>query len=255
MTWHYQADDAYDDDEADYLAVKHYLLYWKVDSSIRPQIGQYMTTAYAASNYLKRVKPGDVLWIVNVHQHELYLLGRLKVEFVVDDTSIAQELVDPLPDEWLDADWYAISNKYTIEPMREIQITHIADKLRFNSKVSEMLDMIDGRVDAHQLTTLRQLIVHSAQMMDDIWYNDAYTPQSVQDFWNFPKMTPLMQKVKLSLGLYAKGNAVVSWSMMPKHNLGQNMMADYFVKYVVLILMMLTALTISKRIIPNQSPP
>jgi predicted HNH restriction endonuclease len=182
MTWHYQADDAYEDEEPDYLAVKHYLLYWKVDSGIRPQIGQHMTTAYAASNYLRRVKPGDVLWIVNVHQHQLYLLGRLKVEFVVDDTGIAQELVDPLPDEWYDADWYAISNKYTIEPMREIQITHIADKLRFNSKVSEMLDMIDGRVDAQQLRTLRQLTVHSAQMMDDIWYNDAYTPQSVQDF-------------------------------------------------------------------------
>jgi predicted HNH restriction endonuclease len=182
MSWHYQADDAYEDEEPDYLAVKHYLLYWKVDAGIRSQIGQHMTTAYAANKYLRRVKPGDVLWIVNVHQHQLYLLGRLKVEFVVDDTAIAQELVDPLPDEWYDADWYAISNKYTIEPMREIKITHIADKLRFNSRVSEMLDMIDGQVDANQLTTLRQLTVQSAQMMDDIWYNDAYTPQSVQDF-------------------------------------------------------------------------
>jgi predicted HNH restriction endonuclease len=182
MTWRFQADDSYEDDDADYLAVKHYLLYWKVDPLSRPQIGQHMTTAYAASNYLKRVKPGDVLWIVNVHQHQLYLLGRLKVEFVVDDTAIAQELVEPLPDEWYDADWYTISNKYTIEAMREIKITQVADKLRFNSKVSEMLDMIDGRVDAQQLRTLRQLTVQSAQMMDDIWYNDAYTPQSVQDF-------------------------------------------------------------------------
>ena len=183
MSWHYQADDAIDkDEEPDYLAVKHYLLYWKIDPVIRPQIGQHMTTAYASSNYLRRVKPGDVLWIVNVYQHQLYLLGRLKVEFVVDDTAIAQDLVDPLPDDWQDSDWYAISNKYAIEPMREIDITHIADKLRFNSRVSEMLDMVNGRVDANQLTTLRQLTVNSAQMMDDIWYNDAYTPQSVQDF-------------------------------------------------------------------------
>ncbi|MEM9951995.1 MAG: HNH endonuclease [Chloroflexota bacterium] len=183
MNWHYRADDALDpEDDLDYLAVKHYLLYWKVNPEIRPEIGQHMTTAYAASNYLKRVKLGDVLWIINVNQHHLYLLGRLKVEFIVDDTAIAQELVDPFPEQWHDADWYAISNKYAIEPMREIDITHLADKLRFNSRVSEMLDIVDGRVDANQLTTLRQLTVQSAQMMDDIWYNDAYTPQSVQDF-------------------------------------------------------------------------
>ena len=59
MSWHYQADDAIDhDEEPDYLSVKHYLLYWKVDPDIRPTIGQHMTTTYAASNYLRRVKPG-----------------------------------------------------------------------------------------------------------------------------------------------------------------------------------------------------
>lgn len=183
MTWHYQPDDAVDNDAtADYLTIRHYLMYWKITPDERANIQAQMTTAYAASNYLQRVKPGDVLWIVNVFQHHLYLLGRLKVEFIVDDTSIAQELVDPLPETWRDADWYAISNKYTIEPMRDINITHLADKLRFNSRVSEMLDLVDGRVDANQLTSLRQLTIESAQMMDDVWYNDAYTPQSVQDF-------------------------------------------------------------------------
>ena len=66
--------------------------------------------------------------------------------------------------------------------MREINITHLADKLRFSSRVSEMLDVVEGRVEANQLTTLRQLTVNSAQMLDDVWYNEAYTPQSVQDF-------------------------------------------------------------------------
>lgn len=183
MNWHYQADDTSDNDTLqDYLAVKHYLHYWKIDPEVRPDIAQHRTTAYAASKYLRRVKPGDVLWIITVHQHRLYLLGRLKVEFIVDDTAIAQELVQPMPDDWQDADWYAISNKYAIEPMREIDITSLADKLRFNSRVSEVLDIVNGQVDANQLTTLRQLTVQSAQMLDDVWYNDAYTPQSVQDF-------------------------------------------------------------------------
>lgn len=183
MTWHYRPDTG--DDDADvqgYFSVAHFVLYRKVDPEQRATIGQHRSTAYAASNYLKRVKPGDVLWIVTVQQHELYLLGRLKVEFVVDDTAIAQELVDPQPDEWQEADWYAISNKYTIEPMREIQITHVADQLRFHSRASEMLDVEDGRVDASQLMALRQLTIESAQLLDDIWYNSAYSPQSIQDF-------------------------------------------------------------------------
>ena len=97
--------------------------------------------------------------------------------------AIAQELVDPLPDTWQDSDWYAISNKYAIEPMREIDITHVPIQLRFNSRVSEMLDMVNGRVDATTIDHFTPVdSVQSAQMMDDIWYNDAYTPQSVQDF-------------------------------------------------------------------------
>lgn len=183
MGWHYQPDEVLPESEQPgYLSVGHYLLYWKVPPELRPEVGQHFNTAYAASNYLKRVNPGDVMWIVTVHQHHLYLLGRLKVEFIVDDTSIAQDLVDPQPEEWQDADWYAISNKYAIEPMREIDITHLADKLRFNSRVSEMLEVIEGRVDANQLTALRQLSAQSAQLLDDVWYNDAYSPQNVQDF-------------------------------------------------------------------------
>lgn len=181
MTWHFQPETELEHDAA-FLSVAHYMLYWKVTPEERAAIHQYRTTAYAASNLLKRVKPGDVLWIVTVSQHQLYLLGRLKVEFVVDDTAIAQELVDPQPEQWEEADWYAISNKYAIEPMRSIVITHVADHLRFLSRASEMLDIRDGRVDANQLTTLRRLSAESAQLLDDIWYNDAFTPQSLQDF-------------------------------------------------------------------------
>lgn len=182
MTWLYRPDENGDADEQSLLTVAHYLLYWKVAPEERGQIAQHRRTAYAASNYLKRVKPGDVLWIITVHNYHLYLLGRLKVEFVVDDTGIAQELVDSLSDEWDEADWYAISNKYNIEPMREIDISHLADTLRFVSKVSEALDIEQGRIDAQQLRTLRQLTSPSAQLLDDVWYNDAYTPQSLQDF-------------------------------------------------------------------------
>lgn len=185
MTWYFQPDDTsatYTADESNLLSVRHYLLYWKVPPHEREAIAEHRNTAYAASSYLKRVTPGDVLWIITVHQHRLYLLGRLKVEFVVDDTSIAQELVEPQPDEWQDADWYAISHRYTIEPMREIDITGLAAQLRFESDTAQTLDVENGKVDAHQLTTLRQLSRESAEQLDDVWYNDAFVPQSIQDY-------------------------------------------------------------------------
>jgi len=182
MNWHYHPDERTSADNRGIFSVTHYMLYWKITAEERADIAQHRTTAYAASHYLQRVKPGDVLWIVNVHQHQLYLLGRLKVEFVVDDTAIAQELVDPQDEAWFEADWYAISNKYTIDPMREINITGIADQLRFNSRVSEMLDMVGGKVDAQQLLSLRELTGETAEMLDDIWYNDAYVPTSIQDY-------------------------------------------------------------------------
>jgi predicted HNH restriction endonuclease len=182
MVWHYQPEMEHDEGDSGFLSVAHYMLYWRISAEERAMIAQVRNTAYAASNLLKRVKPGDVLWIVTVSQHQLFLLGRLKVEFVVDDTAIAQELVDPQPEQWEDADWYAISNKYAIEPMRSINITSFADHLRFLSRASEMLDIRDGRIDASQLTTLRRLSAESAQLLDDVWYNDAFTPQSVQDY-------------------------------------------------------------------------
>lgn len=181
MSWHYQPDDDVLHD-ADFMTVAHYLLYWKIDPAIRPQVGQHLTTAYAASPHLRKTKPGDVVWIITVHEGHLYLLGRLQVEFVVDDTAIAQELVDPQPAEWYEADWYAISNKYAIEPMRELDITPLAAQLRFVSHASPQLDVLNGKVDAQQLRALRQLNVISAQLLDEVWYSDAYTPETIQDF-------------------------------------------------------------------------
>jgi 5-methylcytosine-specific restriction endonuclease McrA len=186
MSWYFQSDDTdnqpSDNPDNGMLSVRHYLLYWKVTPDERTRIAECRSTAYAASSYLKRVRPGDVLWIINVAAHRLYLLGRLKVEFVVDDTSVAQELVEPQPETWEESDWYAISHRYNIEPMRAIDITGLAPQLRFASETADRLDVQSGKVDAHQLTTLREIIPETAAMLDDVWYNDAYVPQSIQDY-------------------------------------------------------------------------
>lgn len=175
MDWQAQIEE-----QQQYWAAAHYLLYWKISPEERQNLAGMRSTAYAASNALHRAKPGDVLWIVNVYLGQLLLLGRLQVEIVLNDTTLAQELVD-VSGEWYEADWYAISNPHQIEPMREVNIMQIAQSLRFYS-ASDRLDLVDGRVEAQQLLSLRHLTPESARLLETYWYDDEYVPQSVQDY-------------------------------------------------------------------------
>lgn len=176
MNWQPQIEQ-----QQQYLAAAHYLLYVKITPEERQHLSQGRTAAYAASNMLHRVKPGDVLWFVNVHLGRLLLLGRLQVEVLLNDTALAQELVDA-PGEWIEADWYALANPRQVEPMREMNITAFADQLTFHASVPA-LKIENGRIaEAQQLRGLRWLTGESAKLLELIWYDDEYTPQSVQDY-------------------------------------------------------------------------
>ncbi len=164
-----------------YLKPTHYLLYWKIAPEERLNLATNRTASYAASNQLGRVKPGDILWIVNVYLGHLLLAGRLQVETVVDDIEIAQELVGNYPGEWYEAEWYAIANKYNVEPLREVDLTPLVGDIRFNS-TADRLFLHNGRVDANQLRSLRELTDDSAKLLEDAWYADKYTPQTIQDY-------------------------------------------------------------------------
>jgi hypothetical protein len=164
-----------------YLSTAHYLLYWKISAEERRTLAESRRANYAAHNHLGRVKPGDVLWIANVYLGRLYLIGRLQVEVVVDDIDIAQELVGEYLGDWQEADWYAIANRYNVEPMREVELTPLVSALRFKSQ-HDRLYPLDGRVDANQLRSLRELTSESARLLEEAWYDDEYTPQDIQDY-------------------------------------------------------------------------
>lgn len=160
-----------------YITSAHYLMYWKISPYERQNLAERKQAIYAASNQLHKVKPGDVLWIVNVYLGELHVLGRLQVETVVADSEIAQELADADPDEWDEADWYAVGNRYQAEPMREVDITPFVPELRFYGAS----DRLQG-VDAQQLRSLRELVPQSAKLIEQIWYDAKLEDEpTVQD--------------------------------------------------------------------------
>ncbi|MGB1288886.1 MAG: HNH endonuclease [Aggregatilineales bacterium] len=166
--------------ETGYSSSTHYMIYRTIRPEERRNLAESIKADYAADSALEKVKPGDVLWLVNVYLGDLLLLGRLGVEVVVDNIDIAQQLVDPVPGTWQEADWYAIANPYRIESTREVVITHLAERLRFHSK-HDRLEVIDG-VDARQLAPLRRLTGDSAKLLEEIWYSEEYTPEAIEDY-------------------------------------------------------------------------
>lgn len=160
-----------------YITTAHYLIYWKLTPYERQNLTERKQALYASSNQLQRVKPGDVLWIVNVYLGQLSLLGRLQVETVVSDSEIAQELADADPDTWEEADYYAIANRYTLEPMREVDITPFVSDLRFYGASDRLVG-----VDVQQLRSLRELVPESAKLIEQIWYGAKLDDEpTVQD--------------------------------------------------------------------------
>lgn len=165
---------------SNYLKPTHYLLYWKIAPEERLHLAAHRKADYAAGKHLERVKPGDILWIVNLYTGHLLLIGRLLVETVVDDIEIAQDLVGHTQN-WVDGEWYAIANKYNVEPLREVDLTPLVGDIRFNS-AADRLFLHNGRVDTNQLRALRELTDESAKLLEDAWYADEYTPQTIQDY-------------------------------------------------------------------------
>lgn len=165
---------------AGYWAASHYTYYWKLTPNQRASLKSREPLLYVASNVVQRVKPGDVLWMLNVHIGSLYLIGRLLVEFVVDNTELAMELVNSESETWYEADWYAIANHYQAEPMREVDITPLAGALQFESGTFQ-LDLSDG-IQIGQVRGLRELAPDSASLLEQVWYDDEYTPNDIQDY-------------------------------------------------------------------------
>lgn len=165
-----------------YWAASHYTVYHRLSDESRAALALRSPLRYVSGRRLERLNPGDVLWLVNVHLGRLYLLGRLLVEFVVDDPEIALDLAGSEEGEWPDADWYALANRHTVEPLRELEITHLATTLHFENR-QPRLTVYAGKIARPQeLRPLRRLARETAQTLEDLWYGDAYAPETLQDY-------------------------------------------------------------------------
>jgi hypothetical protein len=144
---------------------KHFLNYWKAETA-KYELGLDEMFDHSGSEQYTRVTTGDTLWTITTWRGGIpILLGRMRVGRITDKAN-AQRLLGRA-DIW-DATLHAIAEPGTAEPLREVPLGPIAERLRFNSD-KDRLNVEDGRVDAQQLRALRELTPESVALLEALW--------------------------------------------------------------------------------------
>ena len=145
-----------------------FLVYWRPPSVEAP-------VNHVASDQLKRVERGDILWIVTIKDGRLILAFRFPVGNVVVGEDEARRLLQR-SDLW-EADFHAISKrKQRIDP-REVDITDVALSLRFEGVKSRL----PVGYSAQHLQTLRRLKDGSSRVLQQAWKRTPRSPANRPD--------------------------------------------------------------------------
>lgn len=146
--------------------MEHYLQYWRPET-VAYDLDQSDATGdwrleHTASNQLRHVKGGDVVWVITMEDGRLYLIGRMEVDVVVNQKEAARIL--KYNDLW-EADYHALAAPGTESDMTVIDITDLAPKLRFQGTVDRLPAGFTGR----NLQTMRKLTPVSADLIEATW--------------------------------------------------------------------------------------
>ncbi len=145
---------------------KHFFQYWKpkqVDLNLEVD----PTLRHTGSEQLYRVSKGDFILIVTVRpKGRLSLVGRMHVGKVTNQEEAGKRFGPNV----YKASYHAIAKDGTEEPLREIDITDIATRLRFISTAKrDRLTVENGRIDGKQLQAMRELTPDSALLLESTW--------------------------------------------------------------------------------------
>lgn len=148
------------------LSNKHFLLYWQEKSVAAHRESGYPLDV-VSSRQLKRAKAGDCLWIVTINSAgELILVGRLKIGEIVDYQTAVRKLNDT--SLW-DGGYFALPVEGEAEYLQPINIKDIQLDLRFANSEADRFVLKNGKINAQQLQTMRELSQESADLLAQIW--------------------------------------------------------------------------------------
>jgi len=116
--------------------MNHFLQYWKY----RPDYEQIMLD-HTPSDQLDKVHPGDIIWVITIRAHRLYLLGSIVTLQVVSQQEAERRL--GTKDLW-PARLHAIAKAPTIVK-KLIDLTPVARRLRFIGRATRLPQRFTGR--------------------------------------------------------------------------------------------------------------
>jgi hypothetical protein len=147
---------------------KHYLSYWK-PSTAEHQLDVPSPLQHAASEQYGKVRPGDTVWICTTWPGGvLTLLSRIVVRGVMSQEEAERHLGQEL---W-PATFHILAEDSLAEPLRQVDCADIVKYFRFVSD-RDRLTVTDGRVDAKQLQTMRQLTPGTADLLLARWNEEV----------------------------------------------------------------------------------
>lgn len=136
-----------------------YLSYWK-PATVKHQPGLLLD--HSASDQYGSIQRGDTVWIVTAWPGgHLVLLGRIRVDAITGQTAAERRL--RTDDVW-PAQYHIFPAAGDAEPIREVELSDVAELLRIESK-RDRLDVMEGRVDAKQLQRMRRLTPETASIL------------------------------------------------------------------------------------------
>jgi predicted HNH restriction endonuclease len=145
----------------------HYLLYWKLKTVEYRFYGEPLD--HIAHDQLRKVEPGDLVWIVTVRGGDLLLAGRVQVGQVIDESE-ADSTFDTY--SLLNAQWHVTAADKTAEPMQLVNLTEqsLTLSLRFQGSADRLRINRQGRLNTLSLYNLRRLTDDSGAVLNLAWY-------------------------------------------------------------------------------------
>jgi hypothetical protein len=152
------------------MTSQNFLSYWNPQTALS-NLEEGGLLEHSASEQYQRIRPGDTVWIVTVYSGSLHLVGRIIVGYVENQSNAAEML--GTSDLW-PASHHIIAAKDTAQPIKDIPIDHLADRLRFESASGrDRLVMTNGRVRPQQLQTMRVLNTDSASLLENALHTET----------------------------------------------------------------------------------
>jgi predicted HNH restriction endonuclease len=143
--------------------ISSYLAYWK-PSNVDWEDPSSQFLNHAASNQLRKVAHGDVLYPITYRGGAFYLLGRIVVDRVTNQAQAAR-LLAVTKDQLWEADWHAVAAKPVMRTVT-IPFTRTLERLELTSggKVGPLV----GPNGVQRFRKMREVTAASAAILDSL---------------------------------------------------------------------------------------